>query len=521
MRLYKQIAVCLILAVSLLKPPDLPAQTCGSPHIRCVDDDAGPGQEYATIQAAADASQPGDTIFISDGAYTGFQVNVSGTSASRITYLAQSINAVIQLPCPTGDGIRLQNVHFITLEGFKIINPADRCIAARGAQPATPMTGLVIRRNHCLNAAHEGMYLSEVSGSLIEDNVITGRDSGAYFRGHGLYLANAGSDSTVIRGNVISRNLGTEANGLFMNGDSSVGGDGIISGLTIENNLIFENGLNGLNMDGVQNSIFRNNLIYGNGHHAIRGYRRDGTEGPAGLVFINNTLLVRAGTGGWPIKLTDDQGGNVIFNNILLSEGNSQGAFAVANSDVTSDHNVVSPYFSVTGESTVMPLADWQSLGHDQASMLGNLSQLFVNPALSDYHLQPQAIAINQGLSSFAGINAPPYDLENQLRPWEESWDIGAYEFSPASTSFNPEKSSSLFLLSPVPVNSCLFIQTNKAEFRMANLKIYNVNGKEVFGRDLNLTNTRFDLSKLPNGFFIIKAQAGGQSIIKRFVILR
>ena len=50
-----------------------------------------------------------------------------------------------------------------------------------------------------------------------------------------------------------------------MNGDVSLGGDGIISNALVENNVIYDNGLgggSGINCDGVQDSVIRNNLIY-------------------------------------------------------------------------------------------------------------------------------------------------------------------------------------------------------------------------------------------------------------------
>ncbi len=75
---------------------------------------------------------------------------------------------------------------------------------------------------------------------------------------HGIYISNS-SDYPTIRGNRLHHNNGC---GLHMNGDISMGGDGIISYALVERNIIYENGAgggSGINMDGVTNSVIRNN----------------------------------------------------------------------------------------------------------------------------------------------------------------------------------------------------------------------------------------------------------------------
>ncbi len=76
---------------------------------------------------------------------------------------------------------------------------------------------------------------------------------------HGIYLTNAGSDDTVLRGNECFDNF---LNGIHFNGDARFGGDGVHTGLLIEANRLHDNGQNGLDMDGVRESTLRNNVIY-------------------------------------------------------------------------------------------------------------------------------------------------------------------------------------------------------------------------------------------------------------------
>ena len=404
-------------------PPD-----CAGPSVRCVDDTPGPMQEYTTIQAAADATAPGDVVFVASGRYAGFQVDTSGTAGARITYRAAASDVVIDSPASTGDGIRFQNVSHVTLDGFRIESPPQRCIAARGATPDVPMVDLVIRRNVCRNATVEGFYLSEVSMSLVESNDISGTGVAGDTRSHGIYLANAGSDGTTIRGNSIANAMSAESNGIHVNGDLSIGGDGLVSGLVIEQNLIHDNAQNGLNLDGVQDSTIRNNVIWGNARNAIRAYAIDAAAGPRALRIVSNTLATTA-AGGWAVKFTEDMGGEVVFDNVLLSANGSTGAICVESpSMIQSANNVGVDRFSADDESSVISLAAWQALGLDMGSLVATPPELFVDAASGDYHLRASAPAIDRGVATFAGVAAPTVDFEGTARPADAAYDVGADE---------------------------------------------------------------------------------------------
>ncbi len=404
---------------------DTPPTDCAAETVRCVDASGGDG-EYATIQEAADASQPGDTIVVKPGGYAGFQIDTSGTAQAPIVYYADG-EVTIDAPAPTGDGIRLENVSHVRVIGFSVHDTEQRCIAARGATPEEPMVDDWIVANTCARAGVEGIYVSELSGSHVELNVISDSGASGDTRSHGIYLANAGSDGTTICGNVISGASPDESNGIHFNGDLSVGGDGIISGLTVEGNVIFGNAQNGLNMDGVQDSVIRNNLVYGNVRNALRAYAIDGAEGPKNLTIVNNTFLTGA-TGGWPVKLTEDLGGHLVFNCILLSDNPDTGSIALEPSpDFASAHNVVVDRFTNDDESSTLSLAEWQALGYDDGSVIGTAAALFYDASQDDYHLLGTASAVGLGLDAFQGQSAPGTDLEGNPRP-AGAIDAGAFE---------------------------------------------------------------------------------------------
>jgi len=398
--------------------PGVPAD-CADADVLCVDDTAGATQEYTTIQAAADAVAAGQTILVHEGRYAGFRLETTGTPSARVVVRGVG-DAVIDSDGPSGYGVFLNNVSYVTVEDMEVVGVSARGFAHRGATATSPVVGLVLRNNVITDAGAEGMYVSQVSDSLIEGNVITNAGTSGADRTHGIYLSNAGSDGTTLRGNIISES-GTA--GIHFNGDLSIGGDGIISDLLVEANVLFNNGQNGLNMDGVQDSIIRNNLIYGNASNGIRAYAIDGAEGPRGLVIVNNTFHVPNGAG-WCVRITEDEALNVVFNNILMNDGGN-GSIALDNTVAfASANNAVVDTFTPDRDNTILSLAEWQVLGYDADSFVATPAQLFVGAG--DYRLQPGCNAEDAGVTNFSGETSPSTDLDGGAR--DSSPDMGAFE---------------------------------------------------------------------------------------------
>ena len=391
--------------------------------------------QYATIQAAASAARAGNVVLVHEGNYAGFTITTSGSAASPIVFRANGSNVVIDRGGDSeSDGIRLQNVNYVQIEGFVIRNATSssprvhRCIAARGATATSPMRGNVIRGNTCTDADAEGFYVSQFGQGLLENNVIANAGRNGQARGHGIYLANGGSDGTTIRGNRISGITNAESEGIHCNGDLSIGGDGLISDLTIEANTISSSGgNNAINFDGVQNALIRDNLVMASGHHALRAYAIDGAAGPRNLRVINNTFVTN---NGWAVKLSEDGGGHVVFNNILLG---SAGSLAIGSpTTLAANNNVVAGTFSVDEEASTLTLAAWRTrTAQDAASVSGTAAQLFVNAAAGNFALSSSSPARDKGLSIFAGLAVPSTDLTGAPRQQASAPDIGAIEYTP------------------------------------------------------------------------------------------
>ena len=279
-----------------------------------------------------------------------------------------------------------------------------------------------------LETGRTGIFLAFVDDALIEGNR-------SYNNGeHGVYCSNSG-DRPVVRGNVIYDNANC---GLHMNGDLSAGGDGIISGAVVENNVIYGNGAGGgsaINNDGVTDSIFRNNLLYANQAGGFAVFQENGAVCSQNNKYYNNTV-VQADDGRWAFNIAQAGcTGNKVFNNILYINHGWRGAIVIPTQPLTgfeSNYNVVVNRFSADDDQTVIDLAAWQALGYDANSLLASPDDLFVNAAGGDYRLKATAPAVDAG----ACLAEVPTDLAGTARPYGANCDIGAYEYNPGADGY-------------------------------------------------------------------------------------
>jgi len=270
-------------------------------------DDAHPGtsaEPWATLQHAADMVLAGDTVIVRSGSYAGFQVTTSGSSTDPITFRAEN-GATVSITSDnpfTSDGINVEGGHWIVIEGFTVTG------RTRAGIRAVLCSHVTIRDNVCDANGTWGIFTGFCDDLLIEGNRTS--NSGDE---HGIYVSNSG-DRPVIRGNTI---WGNHANGIHMNGDVSQGGDGIISNAIVEDNIIRDNGAgggSGINCDGVQGSLIRNNLIVDSHASGISLYRIDGGGPSSGNRVLNNTVLV-ASDGRWALNIRDGSTGTTVRNN--------------------------------------------------------------------------------------------------------------------------------------------------------------------------------------------------------------
>jgi parallel beta-helix repeat protein len=412
------------LAAVLAASPARAAAEGGQVYVVANDgNDRAPGTADAplkTLQRAADLVQPGDTVLVKAGTYAGmnFYRGIGGTPGHPIRFQAGP-NVIINRAGKAGpnpdSGINLEpGKGWFVFSGFHIVN-ADGSME-RACIRVTSNEHTQVLNNVCEKGGNWGIFASTSNDLLIEGN--TCRDSPGQ---HGIYVSR-GSKSATIRGNTLS---GNHWDGLHLNG----GAEGPIDHSLVENNVIFNNELTGIDGDGVQNSVFRNNVVYDNGKHAVSLYRRDTATGSYHNVFVNNTLVSHSM---FAIQMQPGSTANTLYNNILLhTGGGAYGSVGVVKSapGLVSDYNVVSDRFSADVGVSRFGLDQWRKMtGQDAHTVLvPSPESLFVDAAKRDFHLRAGSAASHAGNGAVEPDALPAKDIDGKVRSKDHGWSAGAY----------------------------------------------------------------------------------------------
>lgn len=381
---------------------------------------------FREIRAALAVVRPGDTVHVADGEYMGFTAKKLGALSAPITIRATGKKAVI-LPTTDRD---LNNSSNILIK--ECVNFIIDGLHTYGAE----LAGLRISQGERITVRHGvfgdngkwGILTSHSPDLLIEYNECYGSKLE-----HGIYVANS-ADRPVVRGNRLHDNAGT---GLRANGDIAQGGDGIITNALFEDNIIYNNGKgpNGgaaINLDGLQDSIIRNNLLYNNHASGIALFKGCGAEGPRGMQVLNNTVIMAADAR-YNLRITDATGPITVRNNLFYSFNNARGIISWDTDQdaacTDSDYNLFggSLFVSPNQQSDRVSLADWIKAGHEKHSVGfsdADLKRLIVNADENDFRLAKNSPAIDRGVA----LHDVGKDIRQVKRPQGKAPDIGAYE---------------------------------------------------------------------------------------------
>lgn len=385
--------------------------------------DGSAANPWHSLQHAADNVGPGDYVIVQPGNYWGFQMTTDGKPDARITFHAMP-GVQIDAPNPENnlDGINLEGADFVTIEGFHV---ADM---PRAGLRSVNNDGVILRSNISDHNTMWGILTGWSENILIENNVASRSQVE-----HGIYVSNS-ADGAVVRNNIV---WGNNDSGIQFNADAFLPGDGIHSHNLIEGNVVYGNGVGGgaaLNLDGVQDSVIQNNLLYDNHATGIVLYVGFAADGSRNNLVANNTVVM-AEDARWALLMENGSDGNTIVNNILLNKNPNRGSMTVDHNSLPalSDHNIVQSLFQMDGYNG--SFAGWQAFsgGMDatsivipQGQVLSALDSLFVAPAAHDYHLRSGSPAIDVGDPAYS----PPVDLFQHPRivDGDQGVDIGAYE---------------------------------------------------------------------------------------------
>ncbi|OGS21682.1 MAG: hypothetical protein A2252_11800 [Elusimicrobia bacterium RIFOXYA2_FULL_39_19] len=292
-----------------------------------------------TINNAIYKAQPGDVIIVKDGVY---KETIDFDEKKSVTIKAAGNKVII-----TGvkNGMVIDNCSNIVVDGFKIQGVSGRGIFIVNSDSIT------IKNCEISNTGDLGILTGFCNYLLIENNEVHDtRES------HGIYVSNSG-DWPIVRNNYCHDNSDA---GIQLNADKNMGGDGIITNALIENNVICGNNTDSpeafaLNLDGVQNSVIRNNFLCDNFGGSIVLFKIDAAEGSKSNLVSGNTVYYSQGQD-FPnqvaLSIVDGSAGCLIRGNVFATDGPSAIELAAdIAGTVVSDNNIF--YNSKTADNIV------------------------------------------------------------------------------------------------------------------------------------------------------------------------
>ncbi len=473
---------------------------------------------FETLQHAADVVSAGDSVLVVSGNYVGFDIRTSGTSNQPIVFKALSNDVTINTRNPvTTDGINIENANYVEVHGFNVINQP------RAGIRIVVSDFIKIKNNNCSINYKWGIFTGFTDDILIEGNTCSFSEDE-----HGIYVSNSSDRPTIINNHSFNNN----GCGIHMNGDLSMGDDGIISNAVVAGNIIHDNGVGGgsaINMDCVQDSKIFNNLLYNNHATGIAMYQIDGAEGSKNNKIFNNTII-HPSDGRWAVLVVNASTGNTIYNNILINKHSFRGSICLdeeSKPGFVSDYNLVVNRLSDDDGNSNMSLTSWQSMDYDiHSQIVQDENQIFVDPNNSNYHLLQTSQPINIGTSLVSSVVS--VDLDGVSRPQGSGYDIGAYEFT-STTSIDDEQIVNDFKLYqnyPNPFNPSTKISWRSPVSSWQTLKVYDILGNEVANlidefKPAGSYDVDFDASVLSSGVYIYQLIVGNYIQTRKMVLLR
>lgn len=400
----------------------------------------------ASLARGLELADSGTVIFLraTDVGYTGACVTQSGISivgldGQPVIDRRVDCDGRATLLFSRADDFRVENVR---LDASALGGQRLRALIFSGL-PDEPIYRNEARFVDAIGPGVAADGLALISASLCYDCLLE-YSSSIESEDHGIYWTNH-QDGSVIRGNYVARADGAC---LQLNADPETNDpshpfqDGIMSDGLVEDNVLEdcgnEAGGAALNLAGVHDTVFRNNIMFGtpfNGGVAMwdDGYSDWGEAGNfdfgcVGNEFVHNTIDCR-GCDRHAFSLRNGSTSNVVHNNIFITADLD----AVAVDTESNTGNDVD--YNVYLEGTIFEGVDGQwvgidawreSTGHDLNSLTVALGSLFMDEAGGDYHLAPGSPAIDAGTSTSVVL-----DYDDVSRPQGNAPDPGAFEFVP------------------------------------------------------------------------------------------
>jgi hypothetical protein len=365
------------ITVTTLPPPTGCTTACR--YVAVAGNDANPGTSSApwrTIQHAADVANPGDTVIVRDGVYTGgatiVTIDRSGTAAAWLVFRAANRwGAIIDgqnNSSTTGFEI---NGNYIRVEGFEVRNTSRYAMETYGGrEDIAGNHDVVLIQNHLHDVGH----------------ICTGTTGG------------------IVGVSAYSDNLTIERNVIHDIGRLGPGEQGCV-----EPNANWQNHDHGIYHGVGNNVVVRNNVFYNfTRGWAIQRYNGGGSV-TTGLTIVNNTF-------GFPNPWRDAQiiiatpTDNVVIANNLFYQPTTAGVWFDGSNGGTLVGNVSTNAIQSGGSGLTM------------SSNLQNTDPLFVDATGFNFHLTGGSPARGLGAAAWC----PAVDLDGVAR--SGACSAGAYQ---------------------------------------------------------------------------------------------
>ena len=397
--------------------------------------------DQATIQAAINAANNGDTVLVAPGKYVeninfgGKAITVTSSGGPSVTTIDGGANGSV-VTFNTGE------TNQSILSGFTITNGFQSGfwgagIYISGASPT--ISGNIITGNHA--AVGIGIYVGGGS-PLIQNNTITANDqkgAGDGGQGGGGILVSGNSTTPAnpqILGNTITNNSvasGGDGGGISIDYFSGP----LVQGNLIQGNSAYNDG-GGISVASYNSPIIVENVIINN---SVLGYYSGGgmwvSANSSPEIFTNNTIAANTTaynkTSG--IFVTGFAQNATFTNNIVVAAAGQ----AAATCDST--YSSISPLLSYN-DAFSSSGQNWSGIC-DTTSQPGNISAdpQFIN-AGTEFHLQWGSPAVDAGNNSAPNLSTTDFDGNPRVVDGNGDGiavvDLGAYELSPTTITLAP-----------------------------------------------------------------------------------
>ncbi len=242
---------------------------------------------FLTLEAAAMAAQPGDTVYVGAGTYAGVDITTGGTSGNPISWIADSLGTLTNDPgeviidaAGADFALRLTDASDLTIDGFTFTgasNPAVGAVDVSGTSDRLTLTRSRIYGNAL------GVRVASASDALLEDNAVSANsgtavqvESGATGASisNNLIYGNGGSGVRVDGASAADVNLNT----FYLNADDQVISL-VGSTVTATNNIVADGLSDGLEQAGVGSTLTStNNCSFGHSGQDWQGLAQDATD---------------------------------------------------------------------------------------------------------------------------------------------------------------------------------------------------------------------------------------------------